>query len=198
MNEVTNRWNNCRIKDTSVKILPLYCRQYWNCIPYSYLLPGGIYLVLLLRAICRLWKPLPHKQGIPYLSTYTTFLRCPTIHLHSHKVIALPGPRSGHQRTQLTSIPTKYPEPPSAPTKSPQQMSASGQISPTGVDPGSIVSSRCCSSRSGAVIGPNQPEPRPNISNRRRGSNDLHQVVSTSLARRRDYARLSPTDTTVP
>ena len=135
---------------------------------------------------------------IPYLTTYTTFASLPTGHLRSHKVVALPGPRSGHRRPQLTSIPTKYPEPTPAPTKLPQQTSASGQISSTGIRPGPIISSRRRRSRSGAVIGPTRSDPRPNISNRRQGSNDLGQVANTSLARRRDYSRLCPADTAVP
>ena len=92
-----------------VKILPLYCRQYCHRIPYWYLLPGSISLVLLLIAIFRSWNPLPHGHGIPYLSTYTTPLRCPTGHLRGHKVVTLLGPWSGHPHPQLTLIPTKYP-----------------------------------------------------------------------------------------
>ena len=117
--------------------------------------------------------------------------------LCSHKVKALPGPWSGHRHPQLTLIPTKYPEPTQAPTKLPQQMSASIQISSTGIGPGSVISSCRRSSRSGAVIGPNPSDPRSNISNRRQGTNNLHQVAIISLSRRQDYDQLSPTDTSV-
>ena len=129
----------------------------------------------------------PLQKLISYLYTYTTFSSRPTGHLRSHKVVALPGPCSGHQRPQLTSIPSKYPEPTPAPTKLPQHMSVLGKISSTGVDPGSIIPSRRSSSRSSAVIGPTLSDPQPNISNRSRGSNDLHQVAITSLSRRREY-----------
>ena len=145
----------------------------------------------------RLWHQFPHGQEIPYLSTYTMLSHCPTVHQNSHKVVALPIPQLGHRRSQLTSIPTKYPEQTTAPTKLPQKTSASDQISLTCVDPGSIVSSCCHSSRSSVGIGTNRSEPRPNISNTRRGSNNLHQFASTSLARRRDYAWHSLTDTMV-
>ena len=50
-----------------------------------------IYLVLSLRSISRLCNPLLHGQGIPWLSTYTTSLHRPTVHLRSHKVVTLPG-----------------------------------------------------------------------------------------------------------
>ena len=73
-----------------------------------------------------------------------------------------------------------------------------GQISPTGVCPGSILPSLRRSSRSGAVIGPTQSEPRPNISNRRQGSNNIHKIANTSLARRQDYAQRCPTNTAAP
>ena len=63
-------------------------------------------------------------------------------------------------------------------------------MSPTGVDTGSIVSSRRRSSRFGAVIGPNLSEPRPNIFNRSQGSDNLFQVASTLVARRWGYAQL--------
>ena len=98
----------------------------------------------------------------------------------------------------MTLILTKYLEPTPAPTKLPQQISASGQIFPTVVDPGSILSSHWRRSRSGAVIGSNRSKIQPNISNRRRGSNNLHRVASTLLARCRDYSQISPTDTAVP
>ena len=145
-----------------------------------------------------LWHPLLHQHLIPYLSTYTTFSSRPTGHLRIHKVVALPGPRSSHQHPQLTSIPSKYPEPTPAPTKLPQHMSVLGKISSTGVDPGLIVPSRRLIFCSSAVIGPTLSDPQPNIFNRRRGSKDLHQVASTSLAKHQDYSRLSPTDTAVP
>ena len=142
--------------------------------------------------------PLLHGQWILYLSTYTTFSSHPTGHLRSHKVVALPGPWSEHRRPQLTLILIKYPEQTPAPTKLPQQMSALGQISSTGVGTRSIISFCRCSSCSRAMIGSTQSEPRPNISNRRLGSNNLHQVESTSLARLQDYGQLSPTYTAVP
>ena len=119
-----------------VKILPLQCRLYWHHIPSWYLLTGGIYLVLFLRAIWGLCHPLPHRQGITYLYTFTISLRRPTVHLHSHKVVALPGPLSGHQRPQMASISTKDPEPTQAPTKILQKRSVPVQISPTVIDPG--------------------------------------------------------------
>ena len=106
--------------------------------------------------------------------------------LHSHKVTAILGPRSGHQRPQLTSIPTKYPELTQATTKLPQQTVDLSQISSICIGPGSIISFRRSSSRYGAVIGPNRSDPQPNISNRRQGSNDLHQVASTFLARHQE------------
>ena len=138
-----------------LKFYHIYCRLYWHRRPSWYLLPGGISLDLLLRAICRLWNPLNHEQGIPYISTYNTSLCRPTGHIRGHKVVALPGPWLGHQCPQVMLILTKYPEPTHSPTKLPQQTSASVKISPTGVDTGSIVSSPHRSYRSGAVIGTN-------------------------------------------
>ena len=135
---------------------------------------------------------------IPYLSTYTTSLRRHTGHLRSHKVVALPGPWWGNQSHQLTLISTKYTEPTQALTKILQQMSALVQISPTGVDPGSIVPSCRRSSRSGSVISTNRSEPQPNISNRCWGSDNLRQAASTSLNRRQGYAQLFPTYASVP
>ena len=117
--------------------------------------------------------------------------------IHSHKVITFPGPFLGHWRPQLTLIPTKYPEPTQATTKLPHQALTLIQMSSTGFSPRSIISSRCCSSRSGVVIVPNRSRLRPNISNRCWGSNNLHQVAITLLTRLWDYSQLSPTDTSV-
>ena len=168
---------------TLLKPYRTYCRLYWHRIPSPYLLPGNISLVLLLRAICRLWHPLTHGQGIPYIFNYNTALRHPTDHLHGHKVVAVPGPPSRDQRPQVMLILTKYPEPTQAPTKLPQQTSELVQMSPTGVDTSSIVSSPRRSSRSGAVIGPNRSESQPNIFNRRWSFDNLCQVASTLIAR---------------
>ena len=74
----------------------------------------------------------------------------------------------------------------------------SGKIYLTGIDPGSIVSSCRRRSRSGAMIGPNRSEPRPNIFNRRRVSDNLHQVAITLLARRQGYTQIYPTDVAGP
>ena len=184
--------------DRLLKSYHTYCRLYWNRSPSPYLLLGGIYLVLPLRAICRLWNTLTHGQEIPYLFTYTTSLRRPTGHLCSHKVVSLPGLQSGHRRPKLMSIPTKYPEATHDLTKLIQQMSVSGQIFPTCIDPKSFVFSRLRSSCSGAVICPNQSYPQQNIFNRRQGSDDICQVASTLLVRRRGYARLYPIYVVVP
>ena len=133
-------------------------------------------------------------------STYLPILcslSCPNDPLLSHNMKTLPGPQLGHQRPQLTLIPTKYPGPTQALTKIPQHTSASSKIYPIGVGPRSIHSSRRRSSRSVAVIGPNQSDPQPNISNSCRCFNNLHQVAITLLARRRYYAQLSPIYTDV-
>ena len=95
----TNLFNSTLLllgSDKLWKSYRTYCRLYWNRSPSWYLLPEYIYLVLSLRSIYRLWHTLPHEQGIPYLYTYTNPLRSPNGHLCSHKVVALPGPQSGH------------------------------------------------------------------------------------------------------
>ena len=118
-----------------------YCILYWNRSPSNYLLPGGISFVLSVRAIYRLWHHLPRVQGISYLSSYTTCLLRPIGHLLIHKVVALLVPLLGHPLPQLTPIMIKYLEPTQAPTKLLHLTSVLGKISPTGVDPRSIISS---------------------------------------------------------
>ena len=120
--------------------------------------------------------------------TYLPILRPNAVLLATYTVTRLypfPGPWPGHQYPQLTSIQTKYPKPTRSPTKILQQTLVYGKISPIGVDPGSIFSSRRRSSHSGAVVSPNRYKPQPNILNRHRGSNNLLQAVSTLLARHR-------------